>query len=448
MMHMAMQVQITQRQSVVFTPQLQQAIKLLLLNNLELAKYADSAAEENPFLEVERPKALRGLPSMPRKSSSANDFDPVSLLEDTSGHTFRAHVFNQVDELITGPKERAIGYALAADLEPTGWLASPLFRIAETLKVEIEVVEGVLAQVQKAEPAGLFARNLSECLKLQVTGEGPEETRLLMLIDNLKIIQRGGFPELRRKLQCSKEELAVALRQIRSLNPKPGLQLGDGSAEPIREPDLRAFKSEAGGWRVELNKATLPSIRVDEEMGREVRKVTKQDADKEFVQGALGSARWLARAIAQRNETNLKVAAEIVRYQKAFLEEGMHQMRPLKLKLIAGNVGVHESTISRVTSSMMMQTPQGCFPLKIFFSTAIESDDSEEGASAMMIREKIRKMINDELPKQPLSDDTITSQLHSQGLRIARRTVAKYRKLDSIPSSSQRRRAYQLLATA
>ncbi len=418
------------------------------MNNLELAKYADSVAEENPFLEVERPKALRGLPSMPGKSSDTNEFDPVSLLEDRSGYTFRAHVFNQVDELIKDPKERAIGYALAADLEPTGWFPSSLCLIAENLKVEIDVVEAVLKKVQKAEPAGLFARNLAECLKLQVKGENEEDMRLLTLIENLSVIQNGGFPELRRKLQCSKEELSVALRQLRSLNPKPGLQLGDGSAEPIREPDLRAFQSETGEWRVELNKATLPSIRVDEEMGREVRKVTMQDADKEFVQGALGSARWLSRAIAQRNETNLKVAAEIVRYQKAFLEEGMHQMRPLKLKLIADNVGVHESTISRVTSSMMMETPQGCFPLKIFFSTAIESDDSEEGASAMMIREKIRKMITEELPKRPLSDDTITSVLHTQGLRIARRTVAKYRKLDNIPSSSQRRRSYLLQAAA
>ena len=219
-----------------------------------------------------------------------------------------------------------------------------------------------------------------------------------------------------------------------------------GPLHPIREPDIRAFQTEDGEWRVELNKATLPSIRVDEEMGREVRKVTMQDADKEFVRGSLQSARWLTRAAAQRNETNLKVAAEIVRYQKAFLEQGMHQMRPLKLKLITDNVGVHESTISRVTSAMMMQTPQGSFPLRIFFSTAIESDDSEEGASAMMICEKIRKMIFAELPKRPLSDDTIKGQLHDQGLRIARRTVAKYRKLDSIPSSSQRRRGYQLQA--
>ena len=299
---------------------------------------------------------------------------------------------------------------------------------------------------KNAEPAGLFARDLAECLRLQVRCDGIEQLRLLALIDNLTLIQNGAFPELRRKLQCSKEELALALRQLRGLDPKPGLQLGGATTDPIRESDIRAFQSEDGEWHVELNKATLPSIRVDEEMGREVRKVTMQDADKEFVRGSLQSARWLTRAVAQRNETNLKVAAEIVRYQKAFLENGMHQMRPLKLKLIADNVGVHESTISRVTSAMMMETPQGSFPLRIFFSTAIESDDSEEGASAMMIREKIRKMIFAELPKLPLSDDSIKGQLHDQGLRIARRTVAKYRKLDSIPSSSQRRRGYQLQA--
>ena len=199
------------------------------------------------------------------------------------------------------------------------------------------------------------------------------------------------------------------------------------------------FRSN-GDWVAELNNATLPVIKVDEALGRRVRKLTMEDADREFVRTSLGTARWLSRAIAQRNETSIKVAAEIVRYQKAFLENGMQHMRPLKLKAIADAVGVHESTISRVTSSMMMQTPQGCFPLKVFFSTAINTDQSDEGASARVVREKIREMVGGETPTRPLSDDRITQLLTGEGFRIARRTVAKYRKMDRIPSSSERRR--------
>ena len=445
-MLMSMQAQLTQRQSMVFTPQLQQAIKLLLLNNFELSKYAETVAEENPFLEVEPPKAIRSLPLIEARNSDSSEFDSVAAIADSSGNTFRASVFKQVEDLILTPKGRAIGYALASHLETTGRLETPLEEIAGNLQVPLFEVEEVLQRLQQAEPAGLFARNLAECLKLQLSCEGIERARLFILIDNLNLIQSGSFVKLRRKLQCVKEQLALALRQLRCLDPKPGLQLSNSDAEPIREPDLRTFKNDAGEWCVELNNATLPSIREDEELGRRVRKLTSEDADKEFVRNALGTARWLSRAIAQRNETNIKVAAEIVRYQKSFLENGMQHMRPLKLKLIADQVGVHESTISRVTSSMMMQTPQGCFPLKVFFSTAIESDTSEEGASARMIREKIREMVHGEKPQCPLSDDVIATHLHGQGLRIARRTVAKYRRLDSIPSSSQRRRGYKLSA--
>lgn len=213
---------------------------------------------------------------------------------------------------------------------------------------------------------------------------------------------------------------------------------------PMRAPDILAARDPDGEWFVELNGATLPTLKVDELEGRRVRKLLKNESDQAYVRDSLGKARWLKRAIAQRNETSIKVAAEIVRFQKAFLEHGMKHMRPLKLKTIADAVGVHESTISRVTSSLMMQTPQGSFPLKMFFSTAIDFDGADEGVSARMVRERIRTLISAESPSSPLSDEFIAQRLQSEGLNIARRTIAKYRKLDKIPSSSQRRRNYRL----
>jgi RNA polymerase sigma-54 factor len=446
MLHMSMQAHLAQKQALVVTPQLQQAIKLLALNNIELSCYAETLAEENPFIEVLVPQAARAMPRAAGLSAEARDYDPTSLIEDLSAETFHAQVFKQVDEILVAPADRAIGYALASHLEPSGWLLVPLDGIARNLGVDEEVIARVLAKLHSAEPRGLFARGLKECLRLQIPKTTVNRSQMSTLIDHLELVQQGSFPELRRMIGCSKSELSQLLRLLRKLDPKPGLQLSHGNFPPIREPDLRAFKDANDEWVVELNNSTLPTIAVDETLARRVRKLVASDSDREFVRGSLGTARWFTRAIAQRNETSIKVAAEIVRYQKAFLEHGMQHMRPLKLKTIAEAVGVHESTISRVTSSMMMQVPHGCFPLKIFFSAAIDSNNSEEGASAHVVRERIRTLIQQEPRHRPLSDDKITRRLHDEGFHVARRTVAKYRKLDRIPSSSQRCRSYNLVA--
>ncbi len=446
MIHMSMQAHLAQKQSLVFTPQLQQAIKLLVLNNIELSSYAETLAEENPFIEVSQPQATRAMPRVTGPSAEVRDYDPISLIADASAETFHAQVFKQVDEVLVAPADRAIGYALASHLEPSGWLLVPLDGIARNLGVPEDVVARVLAKLHTVEPRGLFARGLKECLRLQIQEDAVDRAHMYTLIEHLELVQKGAFPELRRKIGCSKDELSQLLRRLRELDPKPGLRLSHGNFSPIREPDLRAFKGAGGQWVVELNNSTLPTITVDETLARRVRKLVANDPDREFVRDALGTARWFTRAIAQRNETSIKVAAEIVRYQKAFLEHGMQHMRPLKLKTIAEAVGVHESTISRVTSSMMMQVPHGCFPLKIFFSAAIDSNNSDEGASAHVVRERIRTLVQQEPRRRPLSDDTITRRLHDEGFHIARRTVAKYRKLDRIPSSSQRCRSYNLVA--
>jgi RNA polymerase sigma-54 factor len=438
---------LAQKQSLVFTPQLQQAIKLLLFNNIELSNYVEKIAEENPFVEVELPGNRISAPRLLSLLQRDPSFDPISLVADTSSQGFAAQIFAQVDDILTAQSERAIGYAIASHVDPSGWLSVPTFVLANNLGVDEECICTVLRKLQTAEPAGLFARNLSECLALQIAADDPDRLALLIVVENLLLVERGAVPELRRKIGCSAEDVKRLLRRLREFNPKPGLALSDDVTMSARAPDILAARGSDGEWFVELNGATLPILKVDELEGRRVRKLVKHDSDQAYVRDTLGNARWLKRAIAQRNETSIKVAAEIVRFQKAFLEHGMQYMRPLKLKTVADAVGLHESTISRVTSSLMMQTPQGSFPLKTFFSTAIELDGTEEGVSARMVREKIRNLIGTESAGVPLSDEFIAQSLQCEGLNIARRTIAKYRKLDKIPSSSQRRRSYRLRAT-
>jgi RNA polymerase sigma-54 factor len=448
MISYSMNVQLAQKQSLVFTPQLQQAIKLLLLTNIDLSSYAEKLAEENPFLEVELPsrgsvESRNSITSMP-STSPQSDFDPVSLLVDTSGASFGARLFQQVEETLKNPFERKIGYAIASHVEPSGWLSLSTCALAESLGVDEKFVEQALTKLQSAEPSGLFARNLAECLRLQISTSDYDYAKMTIIIDNLPLVARGALTALRRKTGCHADDIRRLLQRLRSLDPKPGLALFNGIAPPVRQPDIITGKTLDGEWFVEMNQATLPIIKVDEVTGHKVRKLVNAPQDQAFVRDTLGNARWLSRAIAQRNETSIKIAAEIVRIQKPFLEHGIQHMRPLKLKTVADAVGVHESTISRVTSSLMMQTPQGTYPLKIFFSTAIELGGHDEGVSARVVREKIRSLVGAEVPGKPLSDEIIVQELNRAGLNIARRTIAKYRKLDKIPSSFQRRRNYQL----
>ena len=451
MMSYSMNVQLAQKQSLVFTPQLQQAIKLMMLTNIDLSDYAEKLAEENPFLKIEQPsrgdvERRHSVTAMP-STSPQSDLDPVSLLVDTSGASFGAQLFQQVEETLKSPAERKIGYAIASHVEPSGWLSLSTYALAESLGVDEKLVGHVLTKLQRAEPSGLFARSLAECLKLQISTSDPDYVQLTIIIDNLTLVARGALTELRRKTNCHADDIRHLLQRLRSLDPKPGLALFSDIAPPVRQPDIIAGKTSDGKWFVELNQATLPIIKVDEEAGQKVRKLVTAPQDQAFVRDTLGNARWLSRAIAQRNETSIKIAAEIVRIQKQFLERGMQHMRPLKLKTVADAVGVHESTISRVTSALMMQTPQGTYPLKIFFSTAIELGGHDEGVSARVVREKIRKLVGAEVPSKPLSDEIIVQELNEAGLNIARRTIAKYRKLDKIPSSFQRRRNYKLQGT-
>ncbi|MGB0546217.1 MAG: RNA polymerase factor sigma-54, partial [Paracoccaceae bacterium] len=295
----------------------------------------------------------------------------------------------------------------------------------------------VLGKLQEIEPAGLFSRNLKECLTLQAKEADVFNSNLAAVLDNLHLIANGKFDLLKRRSGCADAEISEIFKIIKSFNPKPGLKF-EMDDIPIREPDL-SVKATADGWIVELNNSTLPSVKIEKEYAQVVRRKVEEKKDREFIQEKISEAKWLAKAIEKRNDTMIKVGSEIVKRQQAFLERGLSYIKPMVLKDIAEAVDMHESTISRVTTGSLMQTPQGTLELKAFFSVGLHQED-QESASATSIKYKIKKLIEAEDASNPVSDDAIVEILSKEGVSLARRTVAKYRKIENIPSSFARKR--------
>lgn len=430
----------SQGQSLVMTSVMQQAIALLQLSNMDLQRYIEKEAEENPFIEVNG--RHRPSPALPYSGGAHNEADdPVSRI---ASHplSLYGHVAAQFDLLFPAPIDRAMADRFLEALDPNGWLIDPLDQIAIDCGVDLEYAEEFLHAVQQVEPAGLFARTLAECLALQVEDQGLMTPLFRRLLDNLPRLAAADLTGLARACGCTLDDLRGPLKRLRSLNPKPGADFA-GTNLTEREPDLIVSRSETG-WVVELNRSTLPAVEIDETLLAS--KLT--DANSLSYAGErLGVARWLRRAVEHRNRTTLAVGAEIVRRQAAFLEKGLGHIAPMKLADVAQAVGVHESTVSRVTTGIMMVTPHGTLGLKRFFSTALSSDtEGEDAASAAAVRYKIQKMIAAEDPKHPLSDDAIAKSVSADGPVLARRTVAKYRDMLNIPSSFQRKRQGKLTA--
>ena len=468
--------QLRQKQSVVITAQLQQAISLLTMTNIELGAYLESQSEENPFLDCEpAAETLTELPAAVEKIDMAKgeiaadgpirdsdydnqfetgamdvgrgtklgprddeNFDPLSLLA-ADAPSLYAHVTAEMLQLGLTDKDRIIAHMLIETLEPSGWLGQTVATIAARLMVDEKQIERVLIRLQEIEPAGLFARNLRECLWLQARDRGILKPDFSVMLDNLSILAEGDLKKLRKLTHATPERLSEMLRQLRALDPKPGAGFSETS-NPIQPPDLIVRRS-SDGWLVELNQSTLPAIRVRKGYAKQMLAAGKRDTPTHnFVAERISSARWLDRAIAQRNDTTLRVGVAIVRQQQDFFERGVAFLKPLILRDVAEEILMHESTVSRVTANLMMATPQGTFRLKDFFSAAISSDGNEDGEAASAIRYKLKKMIDGEAVENPLSDDALVKILGRDGIRIARRTVAKYREKLSIPSSFERKR--------
>ena len=505
-------VNLKQKQSLVMTPQLQQAIKLLQMTNLDIQQYLEQQALENPFLEVEADNpdkddtsqtdaadnnqqiddtaaeaeqgddvanltetmtdgtALADDPTQHGDIENRYDADTLELgsgsmttaastmdddwdnLANTVANTpdsLSQHVLRQIELAIKTPHERFIAYLLADALEPSGWLGRSVDEIASAAGTAAEEVETVLGKLQQLDPAGIFARDLAECLRLQAEDADCLTPLMQGVLNNLEMLGRGDIAGLSRRLDCTASEISEALRQIRCFNPKPG-EAYLSTPQPMRSPDIIVKAVEKDGetiWQLDLNRSTLPSITIREDYAEQLQEkapARTREATRAFTGTAIGSARWLKRALEQRNATTLKISAEIIRQQTAFLHHGLSALKPLALKDVAEAVQMHESTVSRVTSGLMIATPKGSFSLKAFFSVSISTKDKGEGTAAAAVRNLIRTMIANETPGKPLSDDAIAAQISDKGITLARRTVAKYREMMRIPSSSERRRQARL----
>jgi len=478
--------QISQKQGLALTAQVQQAIKLLQMTNMEICEFVEEQFQDNPFVEetnfTERTKLDdpanktskeldKSLEENPYKTSTeqskvsqenqfetgeaytprstvakeASDFDAINLVA-AGKKSLYAHCLEFCESLQLSPSENLVAQKLIEELEPTGWISTELKAIAEELSVEDTLVSEVLLRLQDIEPAGLFARTLKECLTLQAIDREIYCDTMQAILDNLHLIGSGKFDLLKRRSGCSDAEIAKFFQKIKSLDPKPGLQF-DASSAPIREPDLRVRETQ-DGWAVELNNSTLPDVKISKDFAKELTKKVNEKAEREFIREKITEAKWLQNAINKRNETMLKVGSEIIKRQTEFLEKGAQYIQPMILNDIAEAVGMHESTISRVTTGSLIQTPRGTLELKAFFSVGIKQGVDSDTTSAASVRYRIKKLIEQENPNAPISDDAIVDTLLKDGVKVARRTVAKYRKIENIPSSFARKRRNVLAGSA
>jgi RNA polymerase sigma-54 factor len=504
-MALTQRLEIRQSHALVMTPQLMQAIKLLQLSNLDLAAYVEGELERNPLLErsgegegegerkaaeraapparqapaadwgegsrdgngnapAERPAAeLDDVPpaDTDAASSRSNGETPGAYSEwagagsggrDSSDYNLEAfvsvettlcdHLAEQLALAVASPARRMIGQYLIDLVDEAGYLGGDLSLVAERLGTSQAEVEAVLAILQGFDPPGVCARNLNECLALQLKERDRFDPAMQALVAHLDLLARRDLAALRKLCGVGEEDLSDMIAEIRQLNPKPGLAFGSTLVQPI-VPDVFVRSAPDGGFIVELNSDTLPKVLVNQIYHAEIAKTAKSEKDKTYLADCLQSATWLIRALDQRAKTILKVSTEIVRQQDAFFSHGVQHLRPLNLKTIADAIGMHESTVSRVTANKYMATSRGIFELKYFFTSAIASADGGEAHSAEAVRHRIRHLIDAERPDQVLSDDTIVEKLREAGIDIARRTVAKYREAMRIASSVQRRREKQ-----
>jgi RNA polymerase sigma-54 factor len=502
-MALTQRLQIRQSQALVMTPQLMQAIKLLQLSNLDLVAYVEAELERNPLLEPSNadgeaaPAEANGAaaPDQPAGGETWNDsggepagtatqeraedrIDDTSV-EDTApgrartsdmpaGYSEWAGVgsggrddgeFNleafvsaettladwlreQLTLAIANPMRRMIGQYLIDLVDEAGYLIADLAAVAERLGTSVAEIEAVLGILQGFDPPGVCARDLAECLAIQLKEQNRYDPAMQALITRLDLLARRDFAALKRICGVGDEDLTDMIAEIRRLNPKPGLAFGSAVVQPI-VPDVFVRSGPDGGWIVELNSDTLPKVLVNQSYYAEVSATTRRDTEKSYLAECLQSATWLVRALDQRARTILKVSNEIVRQQDAFFARGVEHLRPLNLKTVAEAIGMHESTVSRVTASKYMATSRGIFELKYFFTSAIAASHGGEAHSAEAVRHRIKQLIDAEPASDVLSDDTIVEKLREAGIDIARRTVAKYREAMRIPSSVQRRREKQ-----
>ncbi len=478
------------------TPQLQQAIKLLQLSNVELAEYCEQELERNPLLERDDgPAAADGeretvepaaksesldtelarddfskvadmdtashenmydgdtpQPAPPQGDAapltdwttvkSGNSFEgEEDFLESTlaDGGTLKDHLLDQLGIAALAPEKRLICLTLIDSVDEAGYLRADIAEVAQRLGCELATAEQVLRTLQGFDPVGVGARDLAECLALQLKAQNRYDPAIAALLSRLDLVARRDLSALSQLCGVDVEDVGDMIAEIRGLTPKPGLAFGSEPVQPV-VPDVFVRVASDGGWAIELNSDTLPRLLVNTRYYAQVNKGARDKDSKTYLAECLNTANWLVKSLDQRARTILKVSSEIVRQQDGFLTYGVRHLRPLNLRTVADAIGMHESTVSRVTSNKYIATPRGLFELKYFFTASIQSINGAEAHSAEAVRDRIKEMIQNEEAIEILSDDRIVSLLTADGVNIARRTVAKYREAMRIPSSVERRR--------
>jgi RNA polymerase sigma-54 factor len=361
-----------------------------------------------------------------------------------SAASLHDHLAEQLALAYADPRDRLIGQSIIDGIDDTGYLREDIGEVALRLDADLERVGSVLATIQTFDPSGVGARDLAECLAIQLRERDRLDPAMQIFIANLPLLAKRDFAQLARLCGVDDEDIADMAAEVRRLDPKPGRAFGGAPIQPL-VADVIVRPANDGSWMVELNSDALPRVLVNHSYAAQVSAGAKRDGDKTFISSCLQNANWLTKSLEQRSRTILKVASEIVRLQDAFLAKGVEHLRPLNLRTIADAIGMHESTVSRVTSNKYMMTPRGIFELKYFFSASIATTSGGEAHSAEAVRYKIKQMIDKESPFDVLSDDAIVARLKEIDIDIARRTVAKYRDSLRIPSSVDRRRAKQVV---
>jgi RNA polymerase sigma-54 factor len=482
--------ELRQSQALIMTPQLQQAIKMLQLSNLELTNFIDGEIQQNPLLERrerelgentqgdnisggenaspaavpdmltgefapdaaeqwqpewgedgDRPVDFGGEPQPWHSRNGGFDAEGRPGLDQTATRlrTLREHLLEQIGADFSDQGDRVVAVHLLDLLDEDGYLRAGLDGVTRLLRCGKDRVEGVLQRLQQFDPAGVFARDLKECLTLQLRDRNRFDPAMQAMLDHLPLLATRNVAQLVRVCRVDAADVAEMISEIKSLDPRPGLAFDPPLAQPV-VPDILMRAQPDGGWVVELNAETLPRVLVNNRYYARVRQATRSKAEKDYLTERLNAANWLVKSLHQRATTILKVAAEIVRQQDAFFRHGVPSLRPLILRDIADAIGMHESTISRVTSNKYMATPRGLYELKYFFTSAIPASGGNGAHSAEAVRHRIRALIDREPPDGTFSDERIVELLQHEGVDIARRTVAKYREAMRISSSVQRRR--------
>ena len=499
-MAIAPRLELRHSQSLVMTPQLQQAIKLLQLSNIELSDYVEQELEQNPLLEreddspqsmdtagepasveqVEEP--IKGIEdsinldpavstnfendsfdapddamwegttagdgsgahepsSFAQSSHSGGGFDgDLPNLEETLSDSvsLQDHLRSQLT-MIEDAADRLIAVHLVDLVDESGYLPEDLSGVADLLGCSESRIEKTLGLVQQFDPPGIFARNLAECLSLQLRDRDRLDPAMAALIDNLDLLAKRDFNALMKKCGVDADDINDMVAEIKALNPKPALAFDQTVVQSVT-PDVLMRPKAGGGWLIELNAETLPRVLVNNNYYAQISKTARKKDDKRYLVERLTSANWLVKSLHQRATTILKVSTEIIRQQEGFFLNGVQSLKPLVLREIADEIEMHESTVSRVTSNKYMATPRGIYELKYFFTPAIGNAFGGSSHSAESVRHRIKSLVEDEPPGKVLSDDKIVELLKQGGVDIARRTVAKYREAMGIGSSVQRRR--------